>query len=107
MKLMEFLDPYSFVAFSRTCSRHAAIARSEALADYYKSLCMKVFKGTGVALPAQCRFAPIREYVLQRPNEYGPNTRNAVQNNLRSYVWRMELPTVPAHPQYFKSFGSY
>lgn len=104
---MEFLDPYSFAAFSRTSRSHAVIARSEAASEYYKSLCLRVFKPSPVTLPAECRFLPIRAYVLEHHNEYGPNTRNAVQNNLRNYVWRMELGDLTLDLQYYKSFGSY
>lgn len=58
-------------------------------------------------MPAICRFQTIRDYVLQRPLEYRPNTRNAVQNNLRNYIWKMDLNSFVLEPSYYKSFGSY
>jgi hypothetical protein len=51
MRVMEFLDPYSFVSFSRVSLRINGIARSEALGDYYKSLCLKLFRPFPVLLP--------------------------------------------------------
>lgn len=68
---------------------------------------MKVFRAGPVALPNECRFGCIRAYVEQHPNQYGPNTRNAVANNLRRWVWRMELGEVACEPSFLKSFGSY
>ena len=41
-------------------------------------------------MPLICRFQKVREYVMARPHEYGPNTKNAVVNKLRYFVWRME-----------------
>jgi hypothetical protein len=58
-------------------------------------------------LPFVCRFGPIKDYVLQRPLEYRPNTRNAVLNNLRDYIWKMDMNSFNLEPSYYKGYGSY
>ena len=59
-------------------------------------------------MPEPCRFGKIRDYVLARPHEYGPNTKGAVVNKLRYYVWRWDMEELgKLEPAYYKGFGSY
>lgn len=107
MKIMEYLEPYSFYRFAFASKNMLYIGKSEAQSEYYRNLCVKVFKFITLVLPAQCRFSIIKDYVLQRPNEFGPNTRNAVQNNLRKYIWKIDMNNFTLESGYYKSFGSY
>ena len=54
-----------------------------------------------------CRFEGVRDYVTKRPLEYRPNTRNAVLNNLRGFIWKIDLNSFNLEPSYYKQFGSY
>jgi hypothetical protein len=67
-KVMHYLDPYSLAAFSLTGSMQHKVFKSESMGDYYKSLCVKLFKPGPVSLPAECRFLPIRTYVQEHLN---------------------------------------
>lgn len=107
LSIMSFLDPYSFQRFSWTCRQHHLIGNSPAQSEYYKRLCTKLFKLQPPPLPNHCRFQKIRDYVLAHPIEYKPNTRNAVLNNLRRYIWKRELDGMQVEPSYYKSYGSY
>ena len=107
MKVMSFLDPYAFFKLSITDKRCQKVSLSEAQSDYYKLICTRLFTLDSPRFPLICRFLPIREHVLQKPLEYGPNTRNAVLNNLRNYIWKMDMNSFTLEPSYYKSFGSY
>ena len=49
---------------------------------------MVLFHHDMPTLPSLSRFEKVREYVLSHPIEFGPNSRNAVINNLTYYVWK-------------------
>lgn len=107
VKIMEYLEPYSFYRFAFASKLMYYIGKSEAQSEYYRNLCVEVFRFITLVLPVQCRFSIIKDYVLQRPNEFGPNTRNAVQNNLRRYIWKIDMSNFTLESGYYKSFGSY
>lgn len=88
--VMYFLDPYSFSKLAQTNKKLNSISRSDALEFYFKNLCMKIYENKIPRLPTECRFFEVRDYVNQHPNQYKPNLKNAVNNNLRYYVWKSE-----------------
>jgi hypothetical protein len=88
---MSFLEPYSFAKFSMTSYTHYSIGKSDAQSEYYKRLCLKLFTTNPPKFPDICRFEIVKIYVNQRPLDYTPNTRNSVNNNLRNYIWKLDM----------------
>ena len=58
-------------------------------------------------LPNPTRFLKVRDYVLSRPIQFTPNSRNAVINNLSYYVWKSQPKSFKLQKNYYLSFGSY
>lgn len=69
-----------------------------------------LFSSTIPQLPFICRFETVRKFVLTHPEQYFPyhnNFKNAVNNNLRQYIWKLEPLELKVQNGYYKEFGSY
>jgi hypothetical protein len=107
---MSFLDPYSFKLFSFTGSVIYEIGKAQALSEFYKEICKVLFTMNEPRLPQSCRFEDIKLFVESHPEQYFPyypNFKNAVNNNLRYYIWKHEPKDFKLYKNYYLEFGSY
>lgn len=108
--ILKYLRPIEVLQFVRLDQKleQAYLENAHKREDYFKSICEVLFPTAVPRLPEPSPFLPLKDYILARPLEFGPNIRHAVQTDLRQFIWHCKPESFSVDPSsYLTTYGSY
>lgn len=108
--ILKYLKPVEVLQFVRLDQKleQAYLESAYKREDYFKSICEVLFPSAIPRLPELSPFLPLKEYILARPLEFGPNIRHAVETDLRHFIWHCKPESFYVNPDsHLITYGSY